>query len=39
MYDGLFSTEISVIFVCSEFEAYSQSCDMFMMESFIHDLV
>ena len=39
MYDGLFSTEPCVTLVISELEAYSESCLIFMMENFIHNLV
>ena len=39
MYDGLFSTEPCVTLVFSELEVYSEPCQMFMMENFIHNLV
>ena len=39
MYDGLFSTEPCVTLVFSELEAYSEPCQIFMMENFIHNLV
>ena len=39
MYDGLFSTEHCVTLVFSELEAYSEPCQIFMMENFIRNLV
>ena len=39
MYDELFSTEPYVTLVCSEIEAYSESCETSVMENFIHNLV
>ena len=39
MYDGLFSTEPCVTLVFSKLEAYSESCQIFMMGNFIHNLV
>ena len=39
MYDGLFSTELCITLVFSELEAYSEPCQISMMENFIHDLV
>ena len=39
MYDELFSTEPYVTLVCSELEAYSEPCETFVMENFIHNLV
>ena len=39
MYDGLFSTEPCVKLVFSELEAYSELCQIFMIENFIHNLV
>ena len=39
MYDRLFSTEPCVTLVFSELEAYSEPCQIFMMENFIHNLV
>ena len=38
MYDGLFSTEPCVTLVYSELEAYSEPCQISMLESFIHNL-
>ena len=39
MYEGLFSTEPCVTVVFSELEAYSEPCQISMMENFIHNLV
>ena len=39
MYDGLLSTELYVTLVFSELEAYSEPCQISMMENFIHNLV
>ena len=39
MYDGLFSTEPCVALVFSELEAYSELCQIFIMENFIYNLV
>ena len=39
MYDGLFSTEPCITLVFSELEAYSEPCQISMMENFIHNLV
>ena len=39
MYDGLFSTELCITLVFSELEAYSEPCQISMMENFIHNLV
>ena len=39
MYDGLFSKESCVTLVFSELEAYSEPCQIFIMENFIHNLV
>ena len=39
MYDGLFSAEPYVTVVYSELEAYSELCQVSMMENFIHNLV
>ena len=39
MYGGLFSTEPCVTLVYSEIEAYSEPCQICMMENFIHNLV
>ena len=39
MYGGLFSTEPCVTLVFSELEVYSEPCQIFMMENFIHNLV
>ena len=39
MCDGLFSTELCVTLVFSELEAYSEPCEIFMMENFIHNLI
>ena len=39
MYNGLFSTEPCVTLVFSEVKAYSEPCQIFMMENFIHNLV
>ena len=38
MYDGLFSTELCITLVFSELEAYSEPCQISMMESLIHNL-
>ena len=39
MYDGLFSTEPYETLIYSELEAYSEPCQISMMENFIHNLV
>ena len=39
MYDGLFYTEPCVTLVFSELDAYSEPCQIFMMENFIYNLV
>ena len=39
MYDGLFSAEPCVTLVYSELEAYSEPCQISMMENFIHNIV
>ena len=39
MYDGLFSTEPWVTLVFSDLEAYSEPCQISMMENSIHNLV
>ena len=39
MYDGLFFAEPCVTLVYSELEAYSEPCQISMMENFIHNLV
>ena len=39
MYNGLFSAEPSVTLVYGELEAYSEPCQIPMMENFIHNLV
>ena len=39
MYDEVLSTEPCVTLIFSELEAYSETCQMFMMENFIHNLV
>ena len=39
MYDGLFSTKPFVKLVFSELQAYSEPCQIFMMENFIYNLV
>ena len=39
MYGGRFSTEPCVTLVYSELEAYSEPCQICMMENFIHNLV
>ena len=38
MYDGLLSTEPCLTLVFAELEAYSELCQISMMEKFIHDL-
>ena len=38
MHDGLFSTEPCATLVYSELEAYSEPCQISMLESFIHNL-
>ena len=39
MYDGLFYTEPCVTRVFSELDAYSEPCQIFMMENVIYNLV
>ena len=39
VYDGLFSAEPCVTLVYSELEAYSEHCQISVMENFIHNLV
>ena len=39
MYDGLFSTEPYVRLVFSELETYSEPCQIFVIENFIHNLL
>ena len=39
MYEGLFSSAPCVTLVFSELKVYSEPCQIFMMENFIHNLV
>ena len=39
MHDGLFSRELCVTLVFSELEAFSEPCQISVMETFIHNLV
>ena len=39
MYDGLLSTKACVTLVFSELEVYSEPCQIFIIENFIHSLV
>ena len=39
MYDGLFSTEPCVTLVYLELKAYSEPCQISMMQTFIHNFV